>query len=106
MGPEIWVGAAAVFFSGGAIGAAGMVLAQWVFRRLGPPDAPARSLVEREMSALRTEVADVARRLHNIDARLDFQEQLLGGSTPTSSPPARLAAPEPGKAYTEAPLEP
>jgi len=31
MGPEFWVGLAAVFVSGGAVGAAGTLLAQWLY---------------------------------------------------------------------------
>jgi hypothetical protein len=91
MGPEFWVGLAAVFVSGGAVGAAGTLLAQWIVRKLGTDDLPrSASLEEREVGALRGEMDEMARRLENLDARLDFQEQLLGGATPTGHPPKRL----------------
>jgi hypothetical protein len=96
MGPELLIAAAALFVSGGAIGTAGTLLTQWVFKRLGEGDAAERSLDERDLAGLRAEVADVTRRLYNIDARLDFQEQLLAGSTPAVAPPPRLAVPEEG----------
>ena len=94
MGPEFWVGLAAVFVSGGAVGAAGTLLAQWLVRRVGPGEAAVRPPNEREVALLRQDVSDLARQLHNLDARLDFQEQLLGGSTPMTQPPPRLTPPE------------
>jgi len=39
MGPEFWVGLAAVFVSGGAVGAAGTLLSQWLIRKLGSDEA-------------------------------------------------------------------
>jgi hypothetical protein len=90
MGPEIWVGIAAVFVSGGAIGAAGTLLAQWVVRKVGEAGNPSGPLGDREVALLRAEVADMSRQLRNLDARVDFQEQLLGGSLQTSAPPPRL----------------
>ena len=94
MGPEVWVTIGAVFVSGGAIGAAGTLLAQWLIRRLdaGPP--PQRELEATERKALRSEVAELHRHLRNMDARLDFTERLLDGALPTAPPPARLPAPE------------
>ena len=98
MGPEFWVGLVAVFVSGGAIGAAGTLLAQWLVRRLGAGDTAAvRPPSEREVALLRQDVSDLARQLQNLDARLDFQEQLLGGATPATQPPPRLTqAEDPG----------
>jgi hypothetical protein len=91
MGPEFWVGLAAVFVSGGAVGAAGTLLAQWLVGKLGSDGRPrSASLAEREVAALRGEMDETARRLENLDARLDFQEQLLGGATPVGRPPPRL----------------
>jgi len=46
MGPEVWVSLAAVFVAGGAIGSAGRLLTQWIFRKMdlappqGEPGAP------------------------------------------------------------------
>ena len=91
MGPEFWVGIAAVFVAGGAVGTAGTLLSQWVIRKLGSDDAPRpRALGDRELGLLRMEVSDLARHVENLDARLDFQEQLVGGATPTTQPPPRL----------------
>lgn len=95
MGPEAWVGLAAVFLSGGAIGTAGTLLALWIVRRLGPGGvAPGASGAEREVAELRGEMFEMSRQLQNLDARLDFQEQLLGGATPLGQPPPRLMSTE------------
>ena len=94
MDPEIWVGIAAVFVSGGALGAGGVLLAQWLARKLGSADALSPSAGDREIELLRGEVSDLSHQLRNLDARLDFQEQLLGGATPTTRPPPRLADPD------------
>jgi hypothetical protein len=79
--------------SGGAIGAAGTLMAQWVVRKLGgdvgvPVSPP--SIGGRDLELLRMEVSDLGRQVENMDARLEFQEQLLGGSLQTSAPPPRL----------------
>jgi hypothetical protein len=95
MGPEIWVGLAAVFVAGGAVGAAGTLLSQWLVRKLGGEHTPPRdTLRDREVSALRADVAEMSLQLHNLDARLDFQEQLLGGATPLVQAPPRRVAPD------------
>lgn len=91
MAPEFWVGIAAVFVAGGAVGAAGTLLSQWVLRRFNDPPSPTHSLEERDVALLRQDVADLARHVENLDARLDFQEQLLGGATPVTQPPPRLS---------------
>jgi hypothetical protein len=92
MGPEFWVGLVAVFVCGGAIGTVGTLMAQWVLRKLTGPEAPPPRLPlsEREMDLLRSEVADLGHMVQNLDARLDFQEQLVGGGLPTTQPPPRL----------------
>jgi len=95
MGPELWVGLAAVFVSGGAIGAAGTLLSQWLIRKMGNDQAPPRVGNDREVALLRAEVADLGRQVRNLDDRLDFQEKLLGGATPTTHPPPRLEPAEP-----------
>lgn len=94
MGPEIWVTIAAVFVSGGAIGSAGTLLAQWLLRKvdLGPVTKPELDIEERRI--LRGEVAELHKHLRNMDARLDFTEQLLDGALPLAPPPTRLPAPE------------
>jgi hypothetical protein len=94
MGPEIWVIAAAVFMSGGAVGAAGTLLAQWIVGKVGGRGAPKSSLGPRESTLLRAEVADLALKLENLDARLDFQEQLVGGALQATPPPPRLPSVE------------
>lgn len=45
---------------------------------------------------LRADVGEMSRQIRNLDARLDFQEQLLGGATPLSQPPPRLPPTEHG----------
>ena len=90
MGPEVWVGIAAVFVAGGAIGSVGTLLAQWVVRKLGDEGKARPSLDEREVGLLRAEVSDLTRQVQNMDQRLDFQEKLLGGASPTDLPPERL----------------
>jgi hypothetical protein len=95
MGPEMWVGVAAVFVSGGAIGSAGTLLAQWLLRKVNEPVPQQRSLEAAERDALRAEVAELHRHFRNMDARLDFTERLLDGALPLSPPPARIAALEP-----------
>lgn len=97
MGPEFWIGLAAVFVSGGAVGAAGTLLSQWIIRKLGGDDPPPAPLGNREVALLRVEVSDLARQMRNLDDRLDFQEKLLGGATPITQPPPRLPAQETGE---------
>lgn len=92
MGPEVWVAIVAVFISGGAIGAVGTLLAQWIIRGASPPPAPGLSRAERNL--LREEVAEIHKHLRNMDARLDFTERLLDGALPLAPPPARMPAPE------------
>lgn len=101
MGPEFWIGLAAVFVSGGAIGAAGTLLSQWILRKLGDDAPPSRSLEGRDLALLRGEVSELTRHVRNLDARLDFQEQLLGGATPETRPPPRLPPPDPEADATE-----
>lgn len=94
MGPEIWVTIAAVFISGGAIGSAGTLLAQWLLKKLEAAPPPVRSLEAAERRALRSEVAELHKHLRNMDARLDFTEKLLDGAIPLAPAPTRLPAPE------------
>jgi hypothetical protein len=89
MGPEFWVTVAASFIAGGAIGSSGILLAQWVLRKVdGPADSAA--LQGPEQSAMRRQVAHLGRQVRNVDARLDFAEQLLGGALPLAPAPSRL----------------
>lgn len=95
MDPEIWIAVAAVFVSGGAIGTAGTLLTQWIVRGLAEP-GPRKELPDaREVARLRSEMATLVRKVRNMDDRLDFQEKLLGGASPTHAPPPRLPEPEP-----------
>ena len=81
MQPEIIIVVLAVFIMGGTMGAAGTVLCQWI---LGKMSAPASRRIgagdPRELEGLKEELADMAVRLHSVDQRLDFTEQLLGGA--------------------------
>ncbi len=92
MGPEVWIAIVAVFISGGAIGAVGTLLAQWIIRGASPPPPPGLNRAERNL--LREEVAEIHKHLRNMDARLDFTERLLDGALPLAPPPARMPAPE------------
>ncbi len=96
MGPEVFVAIVAVFVSGGAIGSAGTLLAQWILKKVDTAPAPRRSLDAAERDALRSEVAELHRHLRNMDARLDFTERLLDGALPLAPPPARLPDREAG----------
>ena len=95
MEPEIIIGALAIFVSGGAMGAAGILLCQWVVGRISPPSQGRSHLGgSRDVEAMRADVADLALQLHSVDARLDFTEQLLGGALSGSRPPESLPPPQ------------
>lgn len=87
MTPELLFGLVAVFVSGGAIGSAGTLLAQWLFRKVDgrPVGEPALGPADAEL--LREEVAELGRHVRNLDARLDFTERLLDGALPITPPP-------------------
>lgn len=99
MGPEFWVTLAAVFIGGGAIGSTGTLFAQWLLKKVDGHDVPRRTLESAEMDLLRADIHDISRHVHNMDARLDFTERLLGGSLTPPAPPERLqssiGAPDP-----------
>ncbi|MDX1646002.1 MAG: hypothetical protein R3304_02565 [Longimicrobiales bacterium] len=95
MGPEVWIAIVAIFISGGAIGALGTLMAQWILRGAAPPPP---GLTRNERDLLRDEVADLHKHIRNMDARLDFTERLLDGGLPLSPPPERMPAPEPREA--------
>ena len=95
MEPEIILGALAIFLSGGAMGAAGMLLCQWVVGRMSPLSHERLQLADsRDIEAMKADVADLAVRLHSVDARLDFTEQMLGGALPGTRPPESLPRPQ------------
>jgi hypothetical protein len=89
MSLELVVGLVAVFVSGGAVGSAGTLLAQWIWRKMDDPPSPRRALDTANVDVLRSEVAELGRHMRNLDARLDFTEQLLDGALPLSPPPER-----------------
>ena len=95
MEPEIIIGALAIFVSDGAMGAAGMLLCQWVVGRMSPPSQGRVRLGDsRDIEAMRVDVADLAVRVHSGDARLDFTEQLLGGALSGTRPPESVPPPQ------------
>ncbi|HUF74630.1 MAG TPA: hypothetical protein VMM35_00055 [Longimicrobiales bacterium] len=96
MTPELVIGLVAVFVSGGAVGAAGTLLAQWILKKVDGAPAPRRALDDPETAELRSEVAELGRHLRNLDARLDFTERLLDGALPLAPPPARTQEAPPG----------
>ena len=89
MGPEIWVTIAAVFVAGGAIGSTGTLLSQWVLKKIDSHDRP-----DPDLALLRRDISALNRHLRNIDQRVDFTEQLLGGAITAMNPPSPL---EPGE---------
>ena len=92
MEPEIWVAVAAVFVSGGAIGTAGTLLAQWLVRGLRPGalEATEELRAARNTARIQGDLRALAKKIRNLDERLDFQEQLLGGATPIRPAPPPL----------------
>ena len=85
MGVEFWVALVAVFVSGGMIGAAGILLAQFFMRRIpgvSATGAPTRA----ELEGIRRDVTEIAYHLGSMEERLDFTEQLLSGGSPTELP--------------------
>ena len=92
---EIIVVALASFVGGGAMGAGGMLLCQWVVRKMSPPPLiQLGSMDPRDVEVMKADVADLAVRLHSVDARLDFTEQLLGGALSGARPPESLPPPQ------------
>jgi hypothetical protein len=86
----MWIALLAVFVSGGAVGTAGTLLAQWLLKRFVGAPSPQERLGLPEVDVLRAEVADLGRHLSNLDARLDFTERLLDGALPLSPGPERI----------------
>jgi hypothetical protein len=86
----MWVALLAVFVSGGAVGTAGTLLAQWLLRRFDAPSSAEPGRGATEVDLLRSEVAELGRQLRNLDARLDFTERLLDGALPSAPAPPRL----------------
>ncbi len=85
----------ATFVGGGAMGATGMLLCQWVVRKMSPPPQHRLDSVDpRDVEVMKADVADLAVRLHSVDARLDFTEQLLGGALSGARPPEPLPPPQ------------
>ncbi len=106
MEPEIIIGALAIFVSGGAMGAAGMLLCQWVVGRMSPLSQERLQLGDsRDIEAMKADVADLAVRLHSVDARLDFTEQMLGGALSGTRPPESLPRPQTDPAQERAGLD-
>lgn len=93
MSPELWVAAIALFVAGSAIGSAGTLLAQWLLRKVDGPHRPPLDVTEFRL--LRGDVYELSRHVHNLDARLEFQERLLGGALTPSPPPDRIPTPPP-----------
>lgn len=91
MGPEFWIALGSVFVAGGAIGSAGTLLAQWILKKVDNPSVSGTTFDTAEKNVLAAEVAEMGRQLRNLDARLDFTEQLLGGALPLAPPPERLS---------------
>ncbi len=95
MEAEIIIVAVSSFVGGGAMGATGMLLCQWVVRKMSPPPQQRLDLMDpRDLEGMKADVADLAVRLHSVDARLDFTEQLLGGALSGARPPESLTAPQ------------
>ena len=95
MQPEIIIVVLAVFIMGGTMGAAGTVLCQWILGKMSGPAGRGRVGAgdRMELEGLKDELADISVRLHSVDARLDFTEQLLGGALSGARPPEPLPPP-------------
>ncbi len=92
---EIIMVVLASFVGGGAMGATGMLLCQWVVRKMSPPPQYRLGLMDaRDVEGMKADVADLALRLHSVDARLDFTEQMLGGALSGTRPPESLPRPQ------------
>ena len=95
MEAEIIVVALSSFVGGGAMGATGMLLCQWVVRKMSPPPQQRLNLMDpRDVEVMKADMADLTVQLHSVDARLDFTEQLLGGALSGARPPESLPAPQ------------
>ena len=95
MDAEILIVVLAAFVRGGTMGASGMLLPQWVVRKMSPPpQRQLNGLDERDVDGMKADVADLSLRLYSMDARLDFTEQLLGGALSGARPPQPLAPPQ------------
>lgn len=95
MDTEILIVVLAAFVRGGTMGASGMLLPQWVVRKMSPPpQRQLNGLDERDVDGMKADVADLSLRLYSMDARLDFTEQLLGGALSGARPPQPLAPPQ------------
>ena len=107
MDVEIIIVVLATFVSGGAMGATGMLLCQWVVRKMSPPPRHPLDLMDpRDIEVMKADVADLAVRLHSVDARLDFTEQLLGGALSGARPPEALPFPQFPPAKRDVGLDP
>jgi len=103
---QIIVVGLASFVGGGAMGAGGMLLCQWVVRKMSPPPLHRLdSMDPRDVEVMKADVADLAVRLHSVDARLDFTEKLLGGALSGARPPEPLLHPQLPTALGDAGLE-
>ncbi len=97
----------ASFVGGGAMGATGMLICQWVVRKMSPPPRQPLGLMDpRDIEVMKADVADLAVRLHSVDARLDFTEQLLGGALSGARPPEALPFPQFPPAKRDVDLDP
>lgn len=89
MDPEIVIVIVAVFVSGGAIGSAGTLLAQWLLRKVDDDAGSHAAMAAAEREVLRDQVTELHLHMHGLDARLDFTERLLDGALPVAPPPDR-----------------
>jgi len=92
---ELVIGFVATFVAGGAVGSVGTLLARWILRRVDDPRPRLEQPMHAEVSSLRGEVADIARHVRNLDARLDFTERLLDGAL-SLAPPTPLESDDHG----------
>ena len=66
MGPELWVGVAAVLVAGGAIGSAGTLLTQWILRKVDLAPGSGQ-LGTPEYRAMRKQVTELGRQMRNVE---------------------------------------
>ena len=82
MDPEVVIGIAAVFVSGGALGVGVTLFGQWVHGKLSWKAYTPQMLESQDVALLRGDVADLNRTVDDLKDRLEFQEKLLAGGSP------------------------
>jgi hypothetical protein len=100
---EVLIGILAVFISGGALGIGTTLFCQWTNRKLSWKPYHDPSLERPEVAMLRSDVADLSRTVLDLNARVEFQEQLLAGGSPRRLPAGARPGLEPTPPFSVRP---